>query len=62
MSSKIEKFEFTPYEAGDFSFACGFPTHSVNGHRIFLKINKDIKKAAFIAPEKEKVGAKSDAK
>ena len=54
-TNKIEKFEFTPDEAGDFSFACGFPTHSANGHRIYLKIKKDLKKAAFIIPEnKEK--------
>jgi len=53
-TSKVEKFEFTPDEAGDFSFACGFPTHSANGHRIFLKIKKDLKQAAFIVPAKKK--------
>ena len=57
-TNKIEKFEFTPDEAGDFSFACGFPTHSANGHRIFLKIKKDLEKAAFIKPEKKKEDAK----
>jgi hypothetical protein len=57
-TSKLEKFEFTPDEAGDFSFACGFPTHSANGHRIFLKIKKDLKQAAFIAPAKKKSDAK----
>ncbi len=57
-TNKIEKFEFTPDEAGDFSFACGFPTHSANGHRIFLKIKKGLKKAAFIVPEKKKPAAK----
>ncbi|MGD1979510.1 MAG: sulfocyanin-like copper-binding protein [Akkermansiaceae bacterium] len=51
-TNKIEKFEFTPDEAGDFSLACGFPTHSANGHRIFLNIKKDLKKAAFIKPKK----------
>lgn len=57
-TSKIEKFEFTPDETGDFAFACGFPTHSANGHRIFLKIKKDLKQAAFIVPEKKKSDAK----
>ena len=57
-TSKVEKFEFTPDEAGEFSFACGFPTHSANGHRIFLKIKKDLKKAAFVVPEKKKAEAK----
>ena len=50
-TNKIEKFEFTPDEAGDFSLACGFPTHSANGHRMFLKVKSDLKKAAFIKPE-----------
>ncbi len=53
-TNKIEKFEFTPDEAGDFSFACGFPTHSANGHRIYLKIKKGLEKASFIVPEKKK--------
>lgn len=52
-TDKVETFEFTPDEAGDFSLACGFPTHSANGHRIFLKIKKDLEKAAFIQPEKD---------
>ena len=51
-ANKVEKFEFTPDESGEFSFACGFPTHSANGNRIFLKIKKDLKKAASIMPEK----------
>jgi hypothetical protein len=50
---KVETFEFTADEAGDFSLACGFPTHSANGHRIFLKIKKDLEKAAFITPEED---------
>lgn len=57
-TAKIEKFEFTPDEAGDFSLACGFPTHSANGHRIYLKIKEDLKKAAFIKPAKKKEEAK----
>lgn len=51
-TTKVEKFQFKPDEAGDFAFACGFPTHSVNGHRIFLKIKKDLEKARFVTPEK----------
>jgi hypothetical protein len=53
-TNKIEKFEFTPDEAGDFSLACGFPTHSANGHRIFLKIKEGLEKAAFVKPEEKK--------
>ena len=53
-TNQIEKFEFTPDEAGDFALACGFPTHSANGHRIYLKIKKDLKEAAFVMPEKKK--------
>lgn len=53
-TNKIEKFEFTPDEAGDFSLACGFPTHSANGHRIFLKIKEDLKEATFIKPDEKK--------
>jgi len=57
-TSNVEKFEFTPDETGDFAFACGFPTHSANGHRIFLKIKKGLKQAAFILPDKKKSDAK----
>ncbi|MFT6238727.1 MAG: hypothetical protein ACI9NQ_000766 [Paracoccaceae bacterium] len=52
-TNKVEKFEFTPDEVGDFSLACGFPTHSANGHRIYLKIKKGLKAAAFVVPEKK---------
>lgn len=52
-TNQIEKFEFTPDEAGDFALACGFPTHSANGHRIYLKIKRDLKEAAFVKPEKK---------
>jgi hypothetical protein len=53
-TNKIEKFEFTPDETGDFSLACGFPTHSANGHRIFLKIKEGLKEAAFVKPDEKK--------
>lgn len=52
-TTAIEKFEFTVDEAGEFAFACGFPTHSANGHWIFLNVKKDIKEAAFVTPEAE---------
>ncbi len=53
-TNKIEKFEFIPDEVGDFSLACGFPTHSANGHRIFLKIKEGLKGAAFVKPDEKK--------
>ncbi len=49
-TNKVEKFEFTADEEGEYSFACGFPTHSANGHRIYLNIKKDLKEAKFIMP------------
>lgn len=52
-TSAIEKFEFTVDEPGEFAFACGFPTHSANGHWIFLNAKKDIKEAAFVTPKAE---------
>ena len=52
-TSKVEKFEFTADEEGEYAFACGFPTHSANGHRIYLKIDKKFTKAAFVTPKKE---------
>ncbi len=52
-TSAIEKFEFTVDEPGEFAFACGFPTHSANGHWIFLNAKKDIKEAAFVTPKPE---------
>ncbi len=51
-TSAIENFEFVADEAGKFAFACGFPTHSVNGHWIFLNIKKELKEAKFVAPKK----------
>jgi plastocyanin len=50
-TNKEENFEFTVDEAGAYAFACGFPTHSANGHWIRLDVKKDLKTAAFIAPE-----------
>ena len=49
-TSKVENFEFTVDEAGKFALACGFPTHSANGHWIRLDVKKDLKEAAFVKP------------
>ena len=53
-TSKVENFEFTVDEAGKFALACGFPTHSANGHWIRLDVKKDLKEAAFVKPAAEK--------
>ena len=36
-------FSFVADEAGDFAFACGFPSHAMNGHWIALEISADAK-------------------
>jgi len=61
-TTKVEKFEFTADEEGDYAFACGFPTHSANGHRIYLKIDKKFTKAAFITPAKKETPKKDATK
>lgn len=50
-TSKVETFEFIVDEPGDFAIACGFPTHSINGHWIRLDVKKDFQEAAFLKPE-----------
>jgi hypothetical protein len=50
-TSKVENFEFIVDEPGKFALACGFPTHSANGHWIRLDVKKDAKEAAFVKPE-----------
>ena len=37
--SKGEVFKFKASEAGDFAFACGFPSHAANGHWIALEVS-----------------------
>lgn len=49
-TSKVDHFEFTVDEAGKFALACGFPTHSANGHWIRLEVKKDLNAAAFVTP------------
>jgi len=43
MSYDKAAFTFTADEAGEFAFACGFPTHAMNGHWIGLEISDDVK-------------------
>jgi len=37
--TKAESFTFKASEAGDFAFACGFPSHAANGHCIALEVS-----------------------
>ncbi len=39
MSYDKATFTFTADEVGEFAFACGFPTHALNGHWIGLEIS-----------------------
>lgn len=41
MSYEKAAFTFTTDEVGEFAFACGFPTHALNGHWIGLNISDD---------------------
>ncbi len=41
--SKGESFQFKASEAGDFAFACGFPSHAANGHWIALEVSDQVK-------------------
>lgn len=36
-------FSFVAEEAGEFAFACGFPSHALNGHWIALEISAEAK-------------------
>lgn len=36
-------FTFTAGEAGEYAFACGFPTHAISGHWIALEVRDDLK-------------------
>lgn len=52
-TSKVEKFTFTVDDTGKYAFACGFPTHSANGHWIRLDVKKDASEVRWVAPKKE---------
>lgn len=41
--AKGESFQFKASEAGDFAFACGFPSHAANGHWIALEVSDKVK-------------------
>jgi len=43
MSYAVSNFTFTAGEAGEYAFACGFPSHALNGHWIGLNISADAK-------------------
>jgi plastocyanin len=36
-------FTFTPDEAGEFAFVCGFPAHAMNGHWVGLDVSEEAK-------------------
>lgn len=43
MSTSKATFSFTASEAGEYAFACGFPTHAANGHWVALNVSADAK-------------------
>ncbi len=43
MSYAVSNFAFTASESGEYAFACGFPSHALNGHWIGLNISADAK-------------------
>jgi hypothetical protein len=47
MSYDKATFSFVADEAGDFAFACGFPTHALNGHWIGLDVSSEAKEATL---------------
>jgi plastocyanin len=49
---KHAKFSFIANEAGEYAFACGFPTHAAAGHWITLKISKEAKSPLLTLPNK----------
>ena len=52
MSYDRATFAFVADEAGDFAFACGFPTHAMNGHWIALDISEEAKEPILKLGEK----------
>ena len=43
MSSSKATFTFSASEAGDYAFACGFPSHAAAGHWVALKVSDQAK-------------------
>lgn len=58
MSYAKATFTFTPDEAGEFAFACGFPTHALNGHWIALDVSDEAREATLKLGEKPAMAAK----
>ncbi len=58
MSYDKASFTFTANEAGEFAFACGFPSHALNGHWINLEISADAKVPTLKLGDKPAVEAK----
>ncbi len=47
MSTSKATFTFTASEAGEYVFACGFPTHAANGHWLALNVTAGAKTATL---------------
>jgi len=47
MSTTKATFTFTASEAGEYAFACGFPTHAANGHWVALNVSAEAKTPTF---------------
>jgi sulfocyanin len=43
ISASKATFTFTASEAGDYAFACGFPSHALAGHWVALQISNEAK-------------------
>ncbi len=48
---KEAKFSFVADEAGNYAFACGFPTHAAHGHWLGLVISQEAKTPALKLPD-----------
>jgi hypothetical protein len=57
MSYEKAAFTFTADEAGEFAFACGFPTHALNGHWITLDVSEEAKEPTLKLGDKPPVAA-----
>jgi Sulfocyanin (SoxE) domain len=47
LSMKKAAFSFVASEAGEYAFACGFPSHALNGHWVALNVREDAKTASL---------------
>jgi hypothetical protein len=56
LSTTKAAFSFTASDAGDYAFACGFPSHALAGHWLAVKVSADAKAPTLKlgdAPERE---------